>query len=158
LSRFGHEPRADRLAFDKRHQSLQHPGRRLSQGFRGLETHPIGAGIVAIPLNSGVNTITGEDPASEVSGLGVAHDLTRVADRLQMPGLPSSMLVCCPAAVRSQVNDEPPKVYRVGESWYEVPGSHHKVSENASDREPASLLAVIVVDSSDKPLTTPDKK
>jgi len=39
-----------------------------------------------------------------------------------------------------------------------VPGSHHKVSENASDREPASLLAVIVVDSSDKPLTTPDKK
>jgi quercetin dioxygenase-like cupin family protein len=61
-------------------------------------------------------------------------------------------------AVRSQVNDEPVKVYQVGESWYEVPGSHHKVSENASDREPASLLAVIVVDSSDKPLTTPDKR
>src|SRR5262249_28449727 len=57
-----------------------------------------------------------------------------------------------------QVNDEPVKVYQVGESWYEVPGSHHKVSESASDREPASLLAVIVVDSSDKPLTTPDKK
>ena len=26
------------------------------------------------------------DPAAEVSGLGVAHDLTRVADRLQIAG------------------------------------------------------------------------
>jgi quercetin dioxygenase-like cupin family protein len=61
-------------------------------------------------------------------------------------------------AIRSQVNDEPAKVYRVGEGWYEVPGSHHRVSENASDREPASLLAVFVVDSQDRPLTIPDQK
>jgi hypothetical protein len=26
------------------------------------------------------------DPAAEVSGLGVAHDLTRLADRLQVAG------------------------------------------------------------------------
>jgi quercetin dioxygenase-like cupin family protein len=61
-------------------------------------------------------------------------------------------------AIRSQVDDEPVKVYRVGESWYENPGSHHRVSENASDREPASLLAIVVVDSKDKPLTIPDQK
>ena len=61
-------------------------------------------------------------------------------------------------AIRSQVNDEPVRVYRVGESFYEVPGSHHRVSENASDREPASLLAVFVVDSKDNPLTIPDQK
>ena len=60
-------------------------------------------------------------------------------------------------AIRSQVNDGPAKVYGVGEGWYEDPGAHHRVSENASDREPASLLAVFVVDSNDKPLTTPDK-
>lgn len=61
-------------------------------------------------------------------------------------------------AVRSQVNDEPVKVYQVGESWHEMPGSHHRVSENASDREPASLLAVVVVDSDDRPLAIPDRK
>jgi len=61
-------------------------------------------------------------------------------------------------AIRSQVGDEPAKVYRVGEGFYEVPGSHHRISENASDKEPASLLAVFVVDSKDKPLTTPDQK
>jgi quercetin dioxygenase-like cupin family protein len=61
-------------------------------------------------------------------------------------------------AIRSQVGDEPAKVYHVGEGFYEVPGSHHRISENASDRDPASLLAVFVVDSKDKPLTTPDQK
>jgi hypothetical protein len=47
---------------------------------------------------------------------------------------------------------------RVGEGFHDVPGSHHRVSENASDREPASLLAVFVVDSKDVPLTIPDPK
>jgi quercetin dioxygenase-like cupin family protein len=61
-------------------------------------------------------------------------------------------------AIRSQVDDEPAKVYRVGDGFYEVPGSHHRISENASDRDPASLLAVFVVDSKDTPLTRPDKK
>ena len=61
-------------------------------------------------------------------------------------------------AIRSQVGDEPAKVYQAGEGFHELPGSHHKISENASDREPASLLAVIVVDSNDNPLTIPDQK
>jgi quercetin dioxygenase-like cupin family protein len=61
-------------------------------------------------------------------------------------------------AIRSQVDDEPAKVYRVGEGFYEVPGSYHRVSENASNSEPASLLAVFVVDSKDKPETIPDQK
>lgn len=59
-------------------------------------------------------------------------------------------------SIRSQVNDEPAKVYAVGEGFYEVPGSHHRVSENASDTLPASLLAVFIVDSEDAPLTVPD--
>lgn len=58
--------------------------------------------------------------------------------------------------IRSQVNEEPARVYHAGESWYETPGAHHKVSENASKTKPAKLLAVFVVDSADKVLTTPD--
>jgi quercetin dioxygenase-like cupin family protein len=60
--------------------------------------------------------------------------------------------------IRSQVGDEPAKIYRVGESFSELPGSYHRISENASDKEPASLLAVFVVDSKDTPLTIPDQK
>jgi quercetin dioxygenase-like cupin family protein len=61
-------------------------------------------------------------------------------------------------AIRSQVDYQPAKVYKVGESFYELPGSHHRISENASDSDSASLLAIFVVDSKDKPLTTPDQK
>lgn len=61
-------------------------------------------------------------------------------------------------SIRSQVGDEPPKIYKTGESFYEVPGSHHRISENASDKDPASILAVFVVDSKDTDLTTPDQQ
>ena len=60
-------------------------------------------------------------------------------------------------AIRSQVGDEPAKVYRAGESFFEMPGAHHKISENASATEPARLLAVFVVDPNDT-LTTPDPR
>jgi quercetin dioxygenase-like cupin family protein len=59
--------------------------------------------------------------------------------------------------IESQVNDEPKRVYRAGESWYEAPGSVHRVSRNASTTEPAKLLAVFVVDADDENLTTPVK-
>ena len=61
-------------------------------------------------------------------------------------------------AIRSQVDDEPAKIYQAGEGFYEAPGSHHRISENASSSNPASLLAVFVVDTNDTPLTTPDKQ
>jgi quercetin dioxygenase-like cupin family protein len=60
-------------------------------------------------------------------------------------------------AIESQLNDGPKRVYRAGESFYELPGAHHAVSRNASSTEPAKLLAVFVVDTDDKALTTPDK-
>ncbi|WP_279604562.1 cupin domain-containing protein [Methylobacterium sp. J-070] len=60
-------------------------------------------------------------------------------------------------AVRSQVNEEPARVYRAGESFSEAPGAHHVISENASDTEPARLLAVFILDTGDHPLTTPDR-
>jgi quercetin dioxygenase-like cupin family protein len=60
--------------------------------------------------------------------------------------------------IRSQVGDEPAKIYKVGESFSELPGSYHRISENASDKEPASLLAVFVVDSNHTALTIPDQK
>ena len=59
-------------------------------------------------------------------------------------------------AIRSQVEEEPARVYRAGEAWFENPGSRHPVSINASNTEPARLLAVVVVDAADKPVTIPD--
>jgi quercetin dioxygenase-like cupin family protein len=59
-------------------------------------------------------------------------------------------------AIRSQIEGQPSKVYKAGEYWTELPGDHHIVSQNASETEPARLLAVFVVDSTDGVLTTFD--
>jgi quercetin dioxygenase-like cupin family protein len=61
-------------------------------------------------------------------------------------------------AIRSQVNDGPVTTYRAGESFSELPGDRHSVSENASTTEPARLLAVFVVDTKDTVLTIPYEK
>jgi quercetin dioxygenase-like cupin family protein len=58
-------------------------------------------------------------------------------------------------AIRSQADDEPVRVYRAGEQWFENPGAHHRVSVNASDTEPARLLAVFIADVAEEPLTIP---
>ena len=59
-------------------------------------------------------------------------------------------------AIRSKVNDDPEKIYRVGENWSEQPGDHHAVSANASDIEPAKLLAVFVVDTNETNIVIDD--
>jgi quercetin dioxygenase-like cupin family protein len=43
--------------------------------------------------------------------------------------------------IRSQVNDEPERVYKVGETLYGAPNGVHGVSANASQTEPAKLIA-----------------
>ena len=58
-------------------------------------------------------------------------------------------------AIRSQVNDGPEKIYKAGESFSEMPGDRHAVSANASETEPAKLLAVFVVDTNETELTIP---
>src|SRR5688572_29219253 len=40
----------------------------------------------------------------------------------------------------------PVRVYSAGEGFFEPPGSTHTISENASDTEPASLLAIFIAD------------
>jgi len=59
-------------------------------------------------------------------------------------------------AITSQVNDGPVTTYRAGENFTELPGDHHGISANASQTEPARLLAVFVVDSDETELTTDD--
>jgi quercetin dioxygenase-like cupin family protein len=58
-------------------------------------------------------------------------------------------------AIRFQVKGGAPEVvYKAGESFYEPPNGVHQVSANASDKEPAKLIAFFVCDH-DTPLTVP---
>jgi quercetin dioxygenase-like cupin family protein len=59
--------------------------------------------------------------------------------------------------IQSKVNDGKMRTYKAGQSWSEPPGASHPISRNASKTRPAKLLAVFVVDTDDKALTTPIK-
>lgn len=58
-------------------------------------------------------------------------------------------------AVLNQLNGGPVRTYTKGQNFTELPGDRHDVSANASQTEPAKLLAVFVVDTDDTVLTTP---
>ena len=59
--------------------------------------------------------------------------------------------------IASQVEGQPERIYRAGECWYEMPGAHHLIGRNASNTEPAKLLAVFIADTGDNALTIPDQ-
>lgn len=61
-------------------------------------------------------------------------------------------------AIVSAVDDQKPRIYRAGESFYEAPGAHHRVSRNASTTRPAKMLAVFVKNSGNGQLVFPDAK
>ncbi|PKX88621.1 cupin domain-containing protein [Aspergillus novofumigatus IBT 16806] len=49
--------------------------------------------------------------------------------------------------VLNKMNDDPMKVIEAGGTWYEAPGCHHRISDNASATEPATLMVAMVLDS-----------
>lgn len=48
--------------------------------------------------------------------------------------------------LHNKMNDDPIKVLKKGETWYEAPGCHHKLSENNNQTEPLTFLATFVID------------
>ncbi|HEY4077957.1 MAG TPA: cupin domain-containing protein [Rhizomicrobium sp.] len=59
--------------------------------------------------------------------------------------------------IESKVNNGETRIFKAGESWSEPPNATHSISRNASKTKPAKLLAIFVVDTNDKALTTPIK-
>jgi quercetin dioxygenase-like cupin family protein len=131
---------------------------------------------VLVPVFVAVATVAGPGPVARAAG-----DIVKPNFQQAIPNLPGKSLIAVEVeyppgvasephmhaksafvyayvvsgAVESKVNDGEVRVYHAGESWSEPPGARHSISRNASKTEPAKLLAVFVVDSDDKVLTTP---
>jgi quercetin dioxygenase-like cupin family protein len=56
--------------------------------------------------------------------------------------------------IRSKVGDDPERTFGVGQMFLESPGQLHAVSRNASDSQPARLLALLLSEKG-KPTTLP---
>ena len=97
-------------------------------------------------------------PGKSIKGVLVEYQPGGSSPAHTHPGSAFIYATVLEGAIRSQVNDGPVITYRAGESFSENPGDRHGVSENASDTEPARLLAVFVVDTNEKELTYPMTK
>jgi quercetin dioxygenase-like cupin family protein len=97
-------------------------------------------------------------PGKSIRGVLVEYGPGAFSDAHMHPKSAFIYATVLEGAIKSQVNDGPVTTYRAGESWSEQPGDHHLVSANASDTEPARLLAVFVVDTSEKELVYPLSK
>ena len=105
-------------------------------------------------------TVVYDQPLPNVPGKSIKGVLVEYGPGGYSPGNthpPSAFIYATvlEGAIRSQVNDGPVMTYNAGQSFSELPGDRHRVSANASKTEPAKLLAVFVVDTSDTQLTTP---
>jgi quercetin dioxygenase-like cupin family protein len=125
-----------------------------------LATLPFGSVLADAPKSK--VTLVDQHELPNVPGKSMRAVLVEYAPGAGSPSHrhPSSAFIYArvlEGAIRSKVNDEPERTYQAGESWTEKPGDHHQVSQNASTMEPAKLLAIFVVDTSDRTIVIPDK-
>src|SRR3954465_11172402 len=126
-----------------------------------LATLPFGSVLAAAPKEKSAKvTLVYQHELPNVPGKSVKGVLVEYGPGGYSPGHTNARSAFIYAtvlegAIRSQVNDGPVTTYKAGESFSELPGDRHAVSANASETQPARLLAVFVVDTNETELTTP---
>jgi quercetin dioxygenase-like cupin family protein len=117
-------------------------------------------GIALAKDSNGHEKFVGVESLPNVSGKSITAIVVRYAGGEKSPAhrhAGSVFAYVLTGSIRSENSATgAAKTYVAGEFFFEPPGSVHRISENASATEPASLLAIFVADS-DAKLTTPDK-
>jgi quercetin dioxygenase-like cupin family protein len=110
------------------------------------------------PSQSNVSTVFKHDLPNltmdgwEVNVSHVEYPPGRVGAAHKHPGFTLAYVLM--GAVVTKVTGQQERVYKVGEMFYEGPGDVHEVSKNASQTEPARLLALTFAKKG-LPLTSP---
>ncbi len=127
-----------------------------------LATLAVGPAMAADPARSKVTVVFDHAlpnvPGKSMKGVLVEYPPGGSSPAHTHPNSAFIYATVLEGAIRSQVNDGPVTVYRAGENFSEMPGDHHAVSANDSETEPAKLLAVFVVDTSETTLVFDDKQ
>ena len=126
-----------------------------------VATLPFGSALAAAPTQKNAKvTLVYQHELPNCSGKSIKSVLVEYGPGGYSPAHthPKSAFIYATVlegAIRSQVNNGPVTIYNAGQNWSELPGDRHSVSANASETKPAKILAVFVVDTNEKQLTTP---
>ncbi len=108
-----------------------------------ITTLGVGSGIAA-DKNSKVTLVyehvLPNVPGKSVKGVLVEYGPGGTSSATAHPKSAFIYATVLEGAIRSSVNNGPVVTYRAGQSFSEMPGDRHSVSENASKTEPAKLL------------------
>ncbi len=119
---------------------------------------PIGGNVAAARPATIVEPISctklPDVPGKSITTAVVTFPPAAYSPRHRHPGSVTAYVL--QGTVRSQLAGGEPSVFTVGQGWFEPPGVAHLFAENASDREPARLLAVFIADDDCGPLVIPD--
>ena len=94
-------------------------------------------------------------PGKSIKGVLVEYDPGDASPAHTHPKSAFIYATVLEGAIRTSVNDWPVVTYRAGQNFSEMPGDRHGISANASETEPAKLIAVFVVNTDEKVLTIP---
>ncbi|MDO5640189.1 MAG: cupin domain-containing protein [Neisseria sp.] len=122
---------------------LAHGDNAQNSGGRGETITPVAQTSLVAPINSTTATALRVDYAP--GGYSGAHRHPQYV-----------FVVVVDGEIETAVNDEAPKRYKAGEGWYEAPNDLHRISRNASQTKPATLVAWLLSDGQ-QPLVAPEK-
>lgn len=94
-------------------------------------------------------------PGRQLTAITVTYAPGQASGPHRHPG--AAFVYVLAGNVRSALAGQPARVYHAGESWFEPPGARHRLSANASAREPAQLLVVFVA-TPGQPLSEPEPR
>jgi len=126
-----------------------------------VATLPFGSALAATPMskNAKVTLVYQHElpnvPGKSIKGVLVEYGPGGYSACHTHPKSAFIYATVLEGAMRSQVNDGSVTTYKAGQSFSELPGDRHGVSANASETQPAKLLAVFVVDTNETELTIP---
>jgi quercetin dioxygenase-like cupin family protein len=107
-------------------------------------------GIALAKDTNGNEKFVGVESLPNVSGKSITAIVVRYAGGGKSPAhrhAGSVFAYVLTGSIRSENSATgPAKIYKAGEFFFEPPDSVHRISENASATEPASLLAIFVAD------------
>src|SRR5262245_5062763 len=123
-----------------------------------VATLPFGSALADVPKEKNAKvTLVYQHELPNVPGKSIKGVLVEYGPGGYSPGHthPKSAFIYATVLEGAIRSHGPVTTYKAGESFSELPGDRHSVSANASDTEPAKLLAVFVVDTNETELTTP---
>lgn len=116
------------------------------------EGHGDGESVKLIAAHEMIEKLDGAETTATVVEVTIAPGQEGVAHRHPGPGI----VYVIEGTYELGIDDQPTKIFKSGESFYEPGGCLHRISRNPSSQEQTRLVAVVIHPRDAKEVATPE--